>query len=735
MRRLTGRSELDQTAQFYLRGRLGEVLHALRLRGPLASDPIARILHAYLLGVALWLGFWTMVLLPAYPNPPARLLGAALQLVLPLAALVLLRFGFLQNASLFYLVGLWIFATYLIAFNDGIRSPLLANYAIVPIMASWLLGFRGAVWSIVACSSTTLAFALLEMAGIDLPRPFTTPLGIWVTLMQVGLSGAIPVAQILKMRNKALERVQRDAIALRQRENALRESEERFRNMANTAPVMIAVSDANRQAIFFNKTWLDFTGHTMEHELGLGWTAGLHPDERDECLAKISASYDAQATCEIEYRLRRADGQYRSVLCRGVPRFEPDGSFAGYVASVIDVTDLKQALAAQRLESLGVLASGIAHDFNNFLGGILSSSELLLLDVDDASTVRRELEKIKLTAMRASEIVQQLMVYAGEESAGFEEIDLAEVVREMLQLMMVSITKNGALQIDVPGNGPWIRANKAQIRQVVMNLITNASDALGDKEGTISVSLKHVRTQPEKIPLDVQKVPGEDFLRLEVRDSGCGIPEEIQTRIFDPFFSTKRAGRGMGLAAVRGIILSHGGTISVHSAAGSGSSFEILLPCFGQIEQESRAPVIPIPVHASERASATVLIIDDEEMLRRPIATMLRRKVYSVLDAADGPTAKRVFKAHDAIDVVLLDLTLPGMSGREILKELRTIRPGINVVLTTAYGPERALTDAGEQPVYYLRKPYGIKELTSLLRTVSGDEPKPMRAVRAQSGS
>jgi two-component system, cell cycle sensor histidine kinase and response regulator CckA len=141
-------------------------------------------------------------------------------------------------------------------------------------------------------------------------------------------------------------------------------------------------------------------------------------------------------------------------------------------------------------------------------------------------------------------------------------------------------------------------------------------------------------------------------------------------------------------------------------------------------------------VHTSESAYATVLIIDDEEMLRRSIATMLARKGYSVLDAADGPTAISVFKAHqEAIDVVLLDLTLPGMSGKEILKELRTIRPGVNVVLTTAYGPERALTDAGEQPVYYLRKPYGIKELTSLLRTVSGDEPKPMRAVRAQSGS
>jgi two-component system, cell cycle sensor histidine kinase and response regulator CckA len=363
-------------------------------------------------------------------------------------------------------------------------------------------------------------------------------------------------------------RARQNASALGRAQRVLRESEERFRNMANTAPVKIVVTDANRQATFFNRRWLKFTGRTTEQELGQGWTAGVHPDDRDECLAKLWVSHEARVEFELEYRLRRADGQYRSVICLGVPRFEPDGTFTGFIESVTDVTLLKQALANQKLESLGVLASGIAHDFNNLLGSILSSSELLLSDTAAAVPVREGLEKIKVIAMRASQIVRQLMVYAGEESAVFEELDLAELVREMLQLMMVYATKNAVLKIDVPAGLPPIRGNAAQVRQVVINLITNASDALSEKGGTISVTLTQVSLMKDWVLGESTETLVGDFLRLEVRDSGCGMTSEVQSRIFDPFFSTKRAGRGVGLAAVRGIIQSHGGTINVESAVG-----------------------------------------------------------------------------------------------------------------------------------------------------------------------
>ena len=415
-------------------------------------------------------------------------------------------------------------------------------------------------------------------------------------------------------------------------------------------------------------------------------------------------------------------------MCQGVPRFEPNGEFAGYVESVVDITDLKRALASQKLESLGVLASGIAHDFNNLLGGILAGSELLLSDLAEASPDREMLENIKVTATRASEIVRQLMVYAGEESTVLEELDLAELVREMLHLMTISITKNAALKIDVPENVPAIRANKAQMRQMVMNLVTNASEALRDKGGTISVSLEHLRTQPESVPAGVPKAPSGDFLRLEVRDSGYGMSEEIQARIFEPFFSTKRTGRGMGLAAVQGIIQSHGGTIKVQSAVGSGSCFEILLPCVTEAER-SRKVVMSAPFNGGGNLTATVLMIEDEDTLRLPVARMLRRRGFSILDTGDGAAGLDIFQARATeIDIVLLDLTLPGMSGGEIFEGLRKIRPNIKVVVSTAYGRDRALAAVREpESVYYLQKPYEIQVLTRLLRKILLD-PEVQRA-------
>jgi PAS domain S-box-containing protein len=542
---------------------------------------------------------------------------------------------------------------------------------------------------------------------------------ILATIAIIVLQAALICLLIIEAR-----RARQNASALGRAQRGLRESEERFRNMANTAPVKIVITDANRQATFFNKTWLEFTGRTTEQELGLGWTAGVHPDDRDECLAKLWASHEARVEFELEYRLRRADGQYRSVICRGVPRFEPDKTFTGFIESMTDVTLFKQALANQKLESLGVLASGIAHDFNNLLGSILSSSELMLSDPAAAAPVREGLEKIKVIAMRASQIVRQLMVYAGEESAVFEELDLAELVREMLQLMMVYATKNAVLKIDVPANVPPIRGNAAQVRQVVINLITNASDALSEKGGTISVTLTQVPSLKEWVLGESAVTLVGDFLRLEVRDSGCGMTNEIQGRIFDPFFSTKRAGRGMGLAAVRGIIQSHGGTIKVESAVGSGSCFQVLLPCVGETEPKSRKDVVSAPSNAGENVTATVLFIDDEDSLRLPIARMLRQKGFSILETGDGAAAVDLFQAHVAdIDIVLLDLTLPGMFGGEILTELRKIRSDIKVVLSTAYGRERAFAGVSDpNSVSYLRKPYEIEELTALLRKVCLDK-------------
>jgi PAS domain S-box-containing protein len=512
--------------------------------------------------------------------------------------------------------------------------------------------------------------------------------------------------------------VNMDITERKRAEAALRESEERFRTMADTAPVMICASGPDKQATFFNKGWLQFTGRAMEQELGFGWAEGIHPDDRERALAAYIDSCDARRICRIEYRLRRADGEDRTVLCTGVPRFQPDGLFAGYIATCIDLTDLKraqeEALARQKLESLGVLAGGIAHDFNNLLGSILADSEILLADLVAGSPSYLGATRIKAVSIRAAEIVRELMAYAGEENAVFESVGLSTLVGEMIQLLNVSISKKAVLKIDLPTGLPPIRANAAQIRQVVMNLITNASEALGECEGSIFVSIRQVRAGHGPDP----------YIGLEVADTGCGMTEETQSRIFDPFFTTKFAGRGLGLAAVQGIIRSHGGTINVTSTPGQGSRFEIVFPCLRQL-----APGPPVnerpSAPQSESPAATVLLVEDEDLLRSAISTMLRRAGYQVIEAGDGRTAVDLFRARQAeIDVVLLDLTLPRVSGREVFNELRGIRPGVRVILTTAYSRDNAVTALGpHQPWLFIRKPYEIRELTRLLQTACSLTP------------
>jgi two-component system, cell cycle sensor histidine kinase and response regulator CckA len=493
---------------------------------------------------------------------------------------------------------------------------------------------------------------------------------------------------------------------------------------ANSAPVMIVMSDTDKRATFFNKGWLDFTGRTLEQKLDQGWTAGVHPDDLEMCLAGLSSSYAERRECHLQYRLRRADGEYRWVICKAMPRFEPDGVFAGYVGSVIDTTELKQAqeeaIARQKLEGLGMLAGGIAHDFNNLLGGIVAESELLLAEVAGNSSARQGVERIRAVAVRASEIVRQLLVYAGQETRASEQFYLDALVREMQQLLKVSIAKNVVLKVNLSEGLPPIEANAAQLRQVVMNLIANASDALKGKGGVISINLTEALLG-QKSSADNQ--PGAfqgNSLRLEVCDTGCGMTEETQARIFDPFFTTKASRQGLGLAAVRGIIVGHGGTINVQSAPGQGARFEILLPCAARPASKRSGAVEQPAAVESASLEGTVLLIDDEDLIRLAVAKMLRKKGFSILEAGDGATGVDLFRNHlEVVDVVLLDLTLPGMSGREVLEALRKMRPGIRVILTTAYSQEQARAAVGgDQSWPYIRKPFQISELLDLLQEV-----------------
>jgi PAS domain S-box-containing protein len=714
----------------------------LRLNGPLAKDPTAQTLYALLLVLAVWFGVWNISLLLIYPHLD-RLLVAVLQQVALVAPLALLRYGLLRQASLVYLTCTWLSATVRIAIGTGIHSTTQIIYVTLPILAVWLLGYRAALWTAGACLGSSLIFACLDLAGVHRVDPILapTPLATWSFLLYVTLSGVVPLAHVMRTlrttlaeshRNaeelrKTVDQIQVEIVTRERTERALRESEERFRVMADTVPVLTVAADANGNATFFNKAWLDFTGRAMAQELGTGWAASVHPEDLDGCLNGISASYTKRSLCNVQYRLRRADGKYRLLLCNGVPRFEPDGAFVGYVASCTDITDLKrnqeEAMARQKLLSLGVLAGGIAHDFNNLLGSIMASSELLLEELAANPSALESAKRIDAVASRASGVVRQLMVYAGHESAQFEQVDLAAVVREMLQLMQLSISKKAELKVAVPAKLPLINANAAQIRQVIMNLVTNASEALGGKDGVIAITLNEVHHELEFGGRFETQLPPGDYLSLVVSDTGCGMTEEVLAALFDPFFTTKGAGRGLGLSAVQGIIRSHGGVISVTSAPGQGSRFEVLLPSTSQPNIASSAINRPASSKGSDRNESSprgVLLIEDEDTLRAAVAKMLRRNGFFVLEAAEGGAAVNLFRTHtDQIHAVLLDATLPGMSGRQVLEELRKTRPGAKVILTSAYGRDQALEAVGAEPSQvFVRKPYRLDEIAGMIEEI-----------------
>ena len=229
----------------------------------------------------------------------------------------------------------------------------------------------------------------------------------------------------------------------------------------------------------------------------------------------------------MEYRLRRADGEYRWLLDTGVPRFEPGGTFAGYIGSCIDITDMKRAqeesLAMQKLESVATLAGGIAHDFNNLLGGVLAHAELGLVELAGGSTPQQELESIRAVAIRGSEIVRQLMTYSGQESEILELVDLSQIVEEMVELLKVAVSKHATVETSLARGLPAVRANPSQLRQVVMNLITNASEAMGDRDGVILVTTGKVTVGRESPAATPERLPEGDYLQLQVSDTGCGM--------------------------------------------------------------------------------------------------------------------------------------------------------------------------------------------------------------------
>jgi PAS domain S-box-containing protein len=415
------------------------------------------------------------------------------------------------------------------------------------------------------------------------------------------------------------------------------------------------------------------------------------------------------------------------------PIIDASGDVSRIAVIARDVTALRKAeqerselreqlLHAQKLESLGILAGGIAHDFNNLLTSILGQADLASLALPLSSAARPSLEEIVKTTRRAAGLTNQLLAYSGKGQFVTQSLDLGEVVREMSNMLEVSISKKTTLNLELAPSGSTIDADVSQIRQIIMNLVINASEALAGKTGVVSVTVgarKFGRKFLSKDILGERLSPG-TYVYLEVRDSGCGMKPELIEKVFDPFFSTKFAGRGLGLATVLGIVKAHAGAIRVDSVPGKGSTFTILFPpSRGRAEKEEEARDAGLEM----AGSGTVLLVDDEEIVRDPASRLLAKLGFTVLTAANGREALEVFRAHkDEIACVILDLTMPEMSGEETFRQLRQIRSDVKVILSSGYGETETIRSfPGRGPEAFIQKPYQLRHLVSKLREVLGE--------------
>jgi PAS domain S-box-containing protein len=520
-----------------------------------------------------------------------------------------------------------------------------------------------------------------------------------------------------------------DISELKRGQEALRQSEARYRRLYENAPVAIVLWDKEGRILGWNPHAEKTFGWQRHEVLWRDWIELLVP------AADRAAMADAQrAVIEGHAPLMMVGaGMAKSgflLYCEWHHAAIRDGQeFVAGLSFAVDVTDQKrveeekrqleiQVQQAQKLESLGVLAGGIAHDFNNILMAILGNADLALAELPADAPVRTTVEEIILGARRASDLCRQLLAYSGHGRFVIEPLDLNRLVREMVRMLEVAISKKAILRIECTDPLPAIEADGTQIRQVVMNLVLNASEAIGQRSGIISIrtGIKDCsREFLNRTLLGPRLKPGL-YVCLEVADTGCGMDRDTVARIFEPFFTTKFTGRGLGLAAVLGILRSHDGTIEVESELGKGSTFRAYFPVSEKTIEQAGADNAPVPW----RGTGTVLVVDDEETVRALAARMLERCGFKVVVAGDGREAMEALSQHvQDITAVLLDLTMPHMDGREALEELRKINPNLPVVLSSGYSEHDLAARFGSfAKVAYLEKPYTRAGLITAFRKV-----------------
>jgi PAS domain S-box-containing protein len=506
-------------------------------------------------------------------------------------------------------------------------------------------------------------------------------------------------------------------------EQQLRASEERFRRIFEMIPGPLTLSELDGTIVHCNDAFCLAVGCRREEVVGDAKAAGSlweNPEQRERFFRDVRA---VGSMDNLEFKLRRRDGQLRTTQI-SARVFELAGR--PVVLSVArDVTDQRnleqQMLHSQKLESLGVLAGGIAHDFNNLLTGILGNADLAKTEMSPLAPSRASLEGIEVAARRAADLCRQLLAYSGRGRFIIQPLSVQELVEEMGHLLSVSISKKVVLKYHFSKGIPAVEADATQLRQVIMNLIVNASEAIGERSGVISITVGLASCDAAYLKgcFGADQIQPGDYIYLEVADTGHGMDQATRDRIFDPFFSTKFTGRGLGLAAVLGIIRGHRGAIRVYSEPGRGTTFKLLLPASdSSAAQLDTKPHVSVAYHGSGK----ILLADDEETIRNLGRRMLQRAGFDVVVAADGREAIEKFAAErDSIALVVLDLTMPHLDGEACYREMRQLKPGVKVILSSGYNEQDIVNRfAGKGLAGFVQKPYTTEELLAKIRQALG---------------
>ena len=522
----------------------------------------------------------------------------------------------------------------------------------------------------------------------------------------------------------------RDISRRKQSEKELIESEKRFRSFMDQLPGAVFLKDSESRYIYINR-FMRKAFNADESWIGRPTSECFPMDEAHSLIQHDRDAFDKNYSIDTQ-KVVDSNGKERHFQIHKfrISKGDNENDMLGGIG--LDITDKLHAEKArekleaqiqhtQKLESLGVLAGGIAHDFNNILMAILGYADLALLDTPRDSPAVSSLHEIEKATRNAADLSKQMLAYSGKGTFQIIKLNVNEIIQEMTHLLEISISKNAVIKYNLHDDLPPIEADPSQIRQIIMNLVTNASDALDKTSGVISITTNLMECDMDYLSTTYMnyQLPDGKYVYLEVSDTGSGMDEETLSKLFDPFFTTKSTGRGLGLSAVLGIIRGHRGTVKVYSELGKGTSFKILIP---SVEGEPEQISISNENEQDISLKGTLLLVDDESSIRDIGKAMLEKTGYNVITSSDGREALEIFRErHEEIVCVILDLTMPHMDGEETFREMRRVQNDVCVIISSGYNSQDVTRRfIGKGLAGFIQKPYRLSELITKLKEVIG---------------